>query len=108
MAATPVKQFDIQVAMSTHVSQSTGPCDGQHGISLAISSVTVVGDFSSVIACVETRDDSPAMTGCESGPKTSPAIKTTARRRLMAIWWFTPLESHGMGQIDSLPRLTTP
>jgi hypothetical protein len=26
------------------------------------------------------------MTGCESGAKTRPAIRTAARRRLMAIW----------------------
>ena len=81
----PVK-FDMQVAMSAHWSQSTGAFDGQHGISLAISSVAADGDFSSVIACVETPEDSPAMTGCESGAKTRPAIKTAARRRLMAIW----------------------
>ncbi len=108
MAAMPVKHFVMQVARSTHWSHSTGAFDGQHGISLAISSVVADDDISSVIACVETGEDSPAMTGCEIGANTRPAIITAARRRDMAIWQFTPSKSHRMRQIDSLTRLTTP
>ena len=92
-------KFDIQVSVRAHVSQSTGTLDGQHGISLAISSVAADGDFSSVIAWVETPEDSPAMTGCESGAKTRPAIKTTATRRLMAIWQFTALDHTELGRL---------
>lgn len=85
MAAMPVKHFAMQVARRTHLSQSTGAFDGQHGISLAIPSVVTDEGISSVIACVETRD-SPAMAGCKTGANTRPAIITTARRRVMAIW----------------------
>ena len=53
------KQTDPQAAMKTHLSQSTGAgaFDGQHGISLAISSIVdanaaASGDISSVIACM--------------------------------------------------------
>lgn len=90
MAAMPVKHFAMQVARSTQVSQSTGAFDGQHGISLAIPSVVADDDISSVIACVETVEDSPAMTGCEIGANRRPAIISTARRRVMAIWKLTP------------------
>jgi len=40
-ADTPAKQTDPQAAMKTHLSQSTGTgaFDGQHGMSLAISSI---------------------------------------------------------------------
>jgi hypothetical protein len=86
MAARPVKHFAMQVAKSTHLSQSTGAFDGQHGISLAIPSVVANDDISSVIACVETGEDSPAMTGFETGATIRPAMITTARRRVMAIW----------------------
>ena len=38
---TPAKHRDPQAAMKTHLSQSTGAgaFDGQHGISLAVSSI---------------------------------------------------------------------
>ena len=41
VADTPAKHSDPQAAMKTHLSQSTaaGAFDGQHGISLAISSI---------------------------------------------------------------------
>jgi hypothetical protein len=43
----------MQAAMKTHLSQSTGAFDGQHGMSLAISSVVAEADISSAIACIE-------------------------------------------------------
>src|SRR3974390_1046018 len=41
LADTPAKQTDPQAAMKTHLSQSVdaGAFDGQHGMSLAISSI---------------------------------------------------------------------
>src|ERR1700694_3160487 len=58
VADTPAKKTDAQAAMKTHLSQSTGigAFDGQHGISLAISSATAIadisdGDISSAITC---------------------------------------------------------
>jgi hypothetical protein len=88
----PVKHFDMQAAMKTHLSQSTGAgaFDGQQGISLAISSIVADGDISSAIAGVEAWEDAPAMTGEDSGANTSPAIMTIASRRRMVIWRFTP------------------
>ena len=61
----PVKHLDMQAAMKTHLSQSTGAgaFDGQHGISFAISSVVADGDISSAIACIDTSEDVSAMTG---------------------------------------------
>ena len=83
----PVKHFDMQAAMNTHLSQSTGAgaFDGQQGISLAISSVVADTDTSSDIVA-----SAPAMTGEDSGANTSPAIMTIASRRRMVIWQFTP------------------
>lgn len=86
MAAMPVKHFTMQVASSTHFSQSTGTFDGQHGISPAIPSAVADDDVSAVTACVETGEDNPAMTGCKIGAHTRPAIITAATRRVMAIW----------------------
>ena len=86
----PVKHFDMQAAMKTHLSQSTGAgaFDGQQGISLAISSVVADTDTSSDIADIDAS--APAMTGEDSGANTSPAIMTIASRRRMVIWQFTP------------------
>ena len=98
----PVKHFDMQAAMNTHLSQSTGAgaFDGQQGISLAISSI--VADISSAIAGVEALEDAPAMTGEDSGANTSPAIMTIASRRRMVIWRFTSAKSHRCAKIESL------
>jgi hypothetical protein len=49
----PAKHLDMQAAMKTHLSQSTGAFDGQHGMSFAISSVVAEADISSAIACIE-------------------------------------------------------
>jgi len=64
VANIPVKQFDMQADMKTHLSQSTGAgaFDGQHGI-FAISSIVADVDISSAIACIEAwkvpRHDGP-------------------------------------------------
>ncbi len=91
----PVKHFDMQAAMKTHLSQSTGAgaFDGQHGISLAISST---------IACIEAWDGAPAMTGWEIGANARPAIIKTASSRRMVVWRFTAPKSHICLQIESL------
>ena len=49
----------MQIAINTQLSQPTGigAFDGQHGISLAISSVLIDADASSAIACIEASDD---------------------------------------------------
>jgi hypothetical protein len=84
-AVMPVKHFDMQTAINTHLLQSNGAPDGQHGISLAISSVMADGDISSAVASVETPEAGAAMTGRETGANTRPAIIKTARRWRMAI-----------------------
>ena len=91
VADMPVKHFDMQAAMKTHLSQSTGTgaFDGQHGISLAISSVVADRDISSAIACIEPWEGAPAMTGWETGANARPAIIKTASSRRMATLRFT-------------------
>ena len=84
-AIMPVKHFVMQVAINTHLLQSAGAFDGQHGISLAISPVMADGDISSAIASIETSGASAAMTGRETGANTRPAIIKTASSRCMAI-----------------------
>ncbi len=100
----PVKHFDMQAAMKTHLSQSTGAgaFDGQHGISLAISSIVADRDISSTIACIEAWDGAPAMTGWEIGANARPAIIKTASSRRMVVWRFTAPKSHICLQIESL------
>ena len=100
----------MQAVMNTHLPQSigAGALDGQHGMSLAISSVIADGNASSAIACVETPEDDLAITGPETGASAKPAITRIATSRRMVIWQFTPLESHRMAQIGSPTRLTTP
>jgi hypothetical protein len=78
--------MDMQAAMKTHLSQSTGAgaFDGQHGMSLAISSIVAAADTSSVIACIEACDVISAMTGRETGANARPAIiKTASSRRVV-------------------------
>jgi hypothetical protein len=106
----PVKHFDIQAAMNRHLSQSigAGAFDGQHGMSLAISSAIADIDMSFAIPDIAASGIAPAMTGEDSGANTSPAIMTIASRRRMVIWRFTRPESHRIDQNESLPRLTTP
>ena len=90
--------------MNTHLSQSigAGAFEGQHGMSLAISSAVADTDISSAIADVAISEAVPAMTGRDNGASTSPAIMKTASSRRMVIWWFTLTKSHRTAQIDSL------
>src|SRR5882672_6602177 len=64
MAVMPAKHLDMQAAMKTHLSQSTGAgaFDGQHGISFAISSVVPDGDISFAMACIGTSEGFAAIT----------------------------------------------
>jgi hypothetical protein len=99
----PVKQFDMQPDMKTHLSQSTGAgaFDGQHGISFAISSIVADGDISSAMAGIEASEGAPAMTGWESGANARPAIIKTASRQRMARLRFTGPSSHKLAAMGS-------
>ncbi len=104
----PVKHLDMQAAMSTHLSQSTGAgaFDGQHGISCVISSVVADGDISSAIACIDMSEDIPAITGWESGANARPAITRIASSRRMVKSYVTCLGSHKLAAMES-PRGST-
>jgi hypothetical protein len=93
--------IDVQAAMKTHLSQSTGigAFEGQHGISLAISSAMAEDDISdnaisSVIACSEPSEVVAAMTGRETGANARPAIIKTASSRRMVDFRCTSVDSH--------------
>ena len=91
----------MQAAMNTHLPQSigVGALEGQHGMSLAISSVIAGGDASSIIACDEASEDDLAITGPETGASAKPAITRIANSRRMAIWQFIPqirTKGHGL------------
>jgi hypothetical protein len=111
-ADIPVKHWVIQHDMNTHLSQSTGAFDGQHGMPFAIASAVAEMDISSAIssaiADIDASEFVPAMTGRDNGARTSPAIMKIASRRRMVIWRFTATKSHKTARIDSLPGLTTP
>ena len=83
----PVKHLDMQAAMKTHLSQSTGigAFDGQHGMS--------DGDISS---------DVDAITGWETGASTRPAIIKIASSRRMVILRFTKPDSHRIAANERL------
>jgi hypothetical protein len=87
----PVKHFDMQAAINTHLLQSNGigAFDGQHGISLAISPDMADGDISSA-ACI----DVAAITGNDIGPNARPAITSAASIWRMTKTTFTTLSSH--------------
>jgi hypothetical protein len=87
-----MKQFDMQAAMYTHLSQSTGAFDGQHGTSFAISSIGSDGDISSAIAGIAAWEDITAIAGRETGAKARPAITRIASNRRMAKLRFTGLK----------------
>ena len=85
----PAKHIDMQAAMKTHLSQSTGTgaFDGQHGMSLpAISSADHFGRRHLIRhrlhrgAC----EDVAAITGRETGASARPAIIKIASNRRMA------------------------
>ena len=95
---TPAKHMDVHAAMKTHLSQPTGAgaLDGQHGMSLAISSVIADdGAISSDIACIDTSEATGcAMTGRETGANARPAITGITSSRRMARYHFTIPTSH--------------
>ena len=109
----PVKQLNMQAAMKTHLSQSTGAgaFDGQHGMSPAISSVMSFansvdmadGDISSAIACIEAWDGISAMTGRETGANARPATTRIASSRRMVKFRFTELDSRKLVAIARRP-----
>jgi hypothetical protein len=81
----PVKHFDMQAAMSRHLSQSigVGALAGQHGMSLAISSA--VADISLTIPDIAASGIAPAIMGRDNGAKANPAIMKIASSRRMVI-----------------------
>ena len=83
----PLKHLDMQAAMNTHLSQSidAGAFEGQHGMSLAISSAVAAMDISSAIAGIDTSKAVPAGTGRDSGANVNPAIIRIETNRRMAI-----------------------
>ena len=108
-ADTPAKQAEPQAAMKTHLSQSTGAgaFDGQHGMSLAISSIISADSsdevISSVIACWAPCEDAAAITGRETGASARPAIMRIASNRRMAEMRFTVANSHRLVAMKRSP-----
>ncbi len=100
----PVKHLDTQAVMYTHLSQPTGigAFDGQHGMSVAISSVIADGDISSAIACSGASEDISAITGWETGASARPTIIKIASSRRMVILRFTNLDSHKIAANERL------
>lgn len=92
----PVKHLDMQAAINTHLSQpaGAGACDGQHGMSFAISSVVTA--ISSAVTNIEAWEDASAMTGRETGANASPTIIKIASNLRMAKSQFTNLNSHNL------------
>jgi hypothetical protein len=107
----PVKYWDMQAAMNTHLSQPTGDgdgaFDGQQGMSLAISSVVADADISSAIPCIDPPEDVFAMRGRETGASAKPAITRIASSRRMVKVRFTELNSHRLAAMESPPLLHT-
>ena len=101
----PLKHLDMQAAMYTHLSQSigAGAFDGQHGMSLAISSVMADGDISSAMTCIDASEDISAMTGREAGANARPAITRIASSRRMVKFRFTELDSRNLVAIARRP-----
>jgi hypothetical protein len=83
----PLKHLDMQVAMNMHLSQSigAGAFEGQHGMSLAISSAVADMDMSSAIAGIDASAAVPARTGRDSGANVNPAIIRIETNLRMAI-----------------------
>ncbi len=112
LADTPAKHTDPQAAMKTHLSQSTGDTafDGQHGISLAISSIVsadisgdVISDgiISSAIGRTGPCEDVAAITGRDTGANARPAIIRIASNRRMAKFRFIGRNSHNWATMES-------
>src|SRR6266481_6758868 len=103
----PTKPREVQAAMKTHLSQPTGvgAFDGQHGMSLAISSAISEADILSAIACIDTSADESAMTGWDSGANAMPAIIRIASSRRMIKLRFTNPDSHKIAANERLQPL---
>ena len=103
----PTKPSDVQAAMKTHLSQPTGvgAFDGQHGMSLAISSAMADGDISSAMTCIDASEDISAMTGWDSGANAMPAIIRIASSRRMVKLRFTNPDSHKIAANERLQPL---
>jgi hypothetical protein len=105
------KPTDPQAAMKTHLSQSTGTgaFDGQHGMSLAISSIVADEDISDgvISSAIASWEDVAAMTGRETGANARPAIIRTASNRRMAKFRFTGQNSHKSAEMKSSSFLYT-
>jgi len=80
--AGPARNWLIQAAVNTHLSQSTGAGAfvGQHGMSPAISSDMAAIELSAIADI-----DVSAITGRASGASSSPAITEIASSRRMVI-----------------------
>ena len=110
---TPVKHMDVQAAMKTHLSQpigGAGALDGQHGISLAISSVVSAADMSSATACILSCIDTSeaigcAITGRETGANARPAITGITSSQRMTEFRFTKSGSRDQVAIERRPGL---
>lgn len=105
----PVKHFDMQAVMKTHLSQSigAGAFDGQHVMSFAISSAMADGDISSVIACIDAWEGASAITGRETGANASPAIIKIASSRRIAKLRFTALSFSQTGSEEKAPSFNS-
>jgi hypothetical protein len=84
-------------------STGTGAFDGQHGISLAISSAMPDAAMS-VAACTESELVA-AITGRDTGATARPAIIKTASSRRMVKLRVTELDFHGLPAMESLAIL---
>jgi len=98
--------------MKTHLSQSigVGTFDGQHGISLAISSIVSAdmsddamagGAITSAIISCDACEDVAAITGREAGASAKPAIIRIASNRRMVKFRFTTQISHKRAAMGS-------
>jgi len=80
--------LEAHAATQKHLSQLTGAgaFEGQHGMSFAMSSDMAADGVSSGIACIDTSEDIPAMTGRETGANARPvAIRITSSRRMVKL-----------------------
>ena len=73
-------------------------------MSFAMSSDMAADGVSSGIACIDSSEDIPAMTGRETGANASPVAIRIASRRRMAKLRFTNLDSHKFAAMESHPQ----
>jgi hypothetical protein len=94
----PANDIDMQAAINTHLSQSTGAgaFDGQHGISSDIDAIFMAADTAEFAAA-----------GMVNGAVTNPAIRKIASSREMRSDGFTTASSHIRSQMGSA-RISSP